>query len=51
MAGQEGQKRPSDVHAPNGEDIVVAAGTPGGGRAMQNFVAELRGYGFVWKGR
>jgi ABC-type phosphonate transport system ATPase subunit len=37
--------------APDGVNMAVAAGTPGGGRAMDNFLAELRGYGFVWKGR
>lgn len=38
-------------YAPDRVNKVLAAGTPGGGRAMQNLVAKLRGYGFVWKGR
>lgn len=38
-------------YAPDGKGKVLSAGTPGGGRAMQNFVARLRHYGFHWKGR
>jgi hypothetical protein len=38
-------------YAPDGVNKVLAAGTPGGGRGMENLVAKLRSYGFVWKGR
>ncbi|HEY6550936.1 MAG TPA: hypothetical protein VIY71_07035 [Solirubrobacterales bacterium] len=41
----------SMFYAPDGVNKVLAAGTPGGGRGMENLVAKLRSYGFVWKGR
>lgn len=37
--------------APDGENIVTAGGTPSDHRAIANLVAQLRRYGFKWKGR
>jgi len=37
--------------APNGEDIVIVAGTPSSKRGFDHAVADLRRYGFQWKGR
>jgi len=39
------------LYAPNGRDIVVAAGTPRGRSSVDDTIAKLRRYGFVWKGR
>lgn len=38
-------------YAPDGENIVHAGGTPSDHRALDNLVAQLRRYGFKWKGR
>jgi predicted RNA binding protein YcfA (HicA-like mRNA interferase family) len=38
-------------YAPDGENIVTAAGTPSDHRALANLIARLRRHGFVWKGR
>jgi hypothetical protein len=38
-------------YAPDGVNKVLAAGTSGGGKGMDNLIAKLRSYGFVWKGR
>jgi hypothetical protein len=37
--------------APDGVNKVTVPSTPGGGRGMDNMLAELRRYGFWWKGR
>jgi hypothetical protein len=38
-------------YAPNGRDIVHAAGTPSDYRSLENFLAQMRRAGFVWRGR
>lgn len=38
-------------YAPDGVNKALAPGTPGGGRGVENLIAKLRSYGFVWKGR
>ena len=38
-------------YAPDGVNVVHAAGTPSDPRAIANLVAQLRRYGFRWKGR
>ncbi len=45
------KKGHSMFYAPDGVNKVLAAGTPGGGRGMDNLISKLRSYGFVWKGR
>lgn len=47
----EKRSRHWKLYSPDGEAIVVAAATPGGGRWKANLIAELRRYGFEWKGR
>jgi len=37
--------------APDGENIITAAGTPSDHRSIDNLIARLRRYGFKWKGR
>jgi predicted RNA binding protein YcfA (HicA-like mRNA interferase family) len=39
------------LYAPDGEHIVHAAGTPSDTRSLDNTLAQMRRYGFVWKGR
>lgn len=48
---QETKKGHLMFYAQDGVNKVLAAGTPGGGRGIDNLVARLRSYGFVWKGR
>lgn len=38
-------------YAPDGVNKVLAGGTPSDHRALQNLLADLRRYGFEWKGR
>lgn len=38
-------------YAPDGTNIVHAAGTPSDRRSIDNLIAQLRRYGFRWKGR
>lgn len=38
-------------YAPDGVNIVHAAGTPSDYKSFDNTVARLRHFGFVWKGR
>lgn len=37
--------------APDGINKVTSGGTPGDHRAQANLLAQLRRYGFKWKGR
>lgn len=37
-------------YAPDGVHIVHGPGTPSVRRSIDNTIAELRKYGFVWKG-
>jgi len=37
--------------APDGVNKVTAGGTPSDHRGIDNVLAELRRYGFNWKGR
>jgi hypothetical protein len=37
-------------YAPDGEHIVHASGTPSDHRSLDNLVAQMRRYGFKWKG-
>jgi hypothetical protein len=39
------------LYAPDGVHIVHAAGTPSDYRALDNTVAQMRRYGFRWRGR
>lgn len=48
---EETKKGHRMFYAPDGINKVLAPGTPGGGRGIQNLIAKLRSYGFVWKGR
>jgi predicted RNA binding protein YcfA (HicA-like mRNA interferase family) len=36
--------------SPDGAGIVTTGGTPSDHKALKNFVAQLRRYGFKWKG-
>lgn len=38
------------LYAPDGLHIVVTGGTPGAPASLRNLVAQMRRYGFVWKG-
>lgn len=38
------------LYAPDGKNIVHAAGTPSDRRGLDNTIAKMRQYGFVWKG-
>ena len=38
-------------YAPGGKGIVHAGGTPSDHKSLANTVADLRRYGFRWKGR
>ena len=37
--------------APDGIHIVTIHHTPGDHRALDNYIADMRKYGFRWKGR
>ena len=37
--------------APDGVNKVTASGTPSAGNAIAHLLADLRRYGFEWKGR
>ena len=37
-------------YAPDGVNIVHAAGTPSDRRSFDNTIAQLRKYGFEWRG-
>jgi predicted RNA binding protein YcfA (HicA-like mRNA interferase family) len=39
------------LYAPDGKNIVVAASTPGKQSSIRETLAEMRSYGFKWKGR
>ena len=39
------------LFAPDGVNIVTVSGTPGGAKAIQYIVSDLRRFGFVWQGR
>lgn len=39
------------LYAPDGKSIVHAASTPSDHRAVDNMIAQMRAYGFTWKGR
>lgn len=39
------------LYAPDGEHIVIAASTPSSARSVVKTIAQLRRYGFRWKGR
>ncbi len=37
-------------YAPDGENIVTLPGTPSDRRSIRNAIAQMRRYGFHWKG-
>ena len=39
------------LYAPDGEHIVDASGTPSDRRGLDNMLAQMRRYGFKWRGR
>lgn len=39
------------LYAPGGENTVHAPGTPSDHRGLKNTIAQMRRYGFKWKGR
>lgn len=39
------------LYAPGGKGIVHASGTPSDWRDLANTVAQMRRFGFKWKGR
>lgn len=39
------------LYAPDGKNIVHAAQTPSDHRNLANVIAQMRRYGFKWKGR
>ena len=41
----------SQLYAPDGENIVTAHSTPSDRRALRNMIANMRQFGFEWKGR
>lgn len=39
------------LYAPDGENIVTASATPGSASSVRHTIANLRRFGFDWKGR
>jgi hypothetical protein len=37
-------------YAPDGINIVIVSGTPSDRRSLRNAIAQMRRYGFQWKG-